>query len=990
MKIKSRNWKHYMCFLVLTLFVFSHVSAQTQSVPIQGTVYDANQEPIIGASVLIKGTGTGTATNIEGQFSVNAPLGSTLVFSSVGYTTKEVLVESQQITVTLSENTLLDEVLVIGYATGSKRTSSGAIDRITKADMNVGVVSTPLDALKGKVAGVNISKVGGDPTAGPSIRVRGTTSLSGGNDPLVVIDGVFGDLNMLNAISPSDIESFTILKDAAELAQYGSRGASGVIVVATAKGKFNQAKISYEGNFAVDAVYKNIEMLDGNQFRNAVENLNVVGALDMGHNTNFAKAMQQTGYTQNHRVSFTGGSELSNYRASFGIVDQKGIIKNNSMKNYTAKLDLSQYYFGKALKFDAGVFGSKKENRFLNDYFKTFYSAMAMNPTFPSTPNDDGTWPFDVNANEVQNPLGRLTIKDQEDNAYVNLNTRLTWTIQDGLNLSVFGSYTYNNKENAKYIPRTIQAGLSDRGSAERTNNRSDKLMGNVSLEYKKKIDNHAFNLLGVAEGQKYTDKGFKGMARGFNTDFFETDNLKAGAVVKWGDVDSWYNEFAIISYLARANYVYADKYIATVNLRTDGSSKLGADNKWGFFPSASLAWNMDEEAFIKSLTFVDNLKIRTGYGVTGNQDAIDPYRSLLLRGVKELGVALGNNQVSYEYTRNANKLLKWETKKSFNVGFDATVLNNLLDVTFDYYYSRTSNLLYTYQVPVPPFVHNELLANVGSLDNSGVELGITVRPIRTKDMDLTIGVNTTFQRTKLITLSGDWNGQLLNPRDYISVAGVSGAGAIGGENNVTYNMVGRPLGTFYIPRATGLVNDGLGSYSYNIVDLDENGDVDISDSGDRYDAGQAMPKVLLGSNISFRYKQFDIQTQLNGAFGHKIFNGTSLALMNMNYFPTYNVLEEAPSKNIRDQRVSDYWLEKGDYLNIAYLSLGYNINTSKIGWVDQIRISATVNNLHTFTNYSGLSPMINSSIVNDNLGVDDKRFYPLYRSYSIGLNVTF
>ena len=366
----------------------------------------------------------------------------------------------QQAELVLKEDAqLLDDVVVIGYATGSQRTISGAVQKVGREEMNAGVVVNPLSAIKGKVAGVNIQKTGGDPTAAPAIRVRGTTSLTGGNDPLVIIDGVFGDLNMLNAISPADIENFTVLKDASETAQYGSRGASGVIVVTTIKGKNGVKSLSYDGSFGIETVYKNLEMLDANQYRAAAQRLGV-DILDKGHNTDFIKEMQQTGYTQNHRLSFSNGNDDSNYRASIGVIDQKGIIKNNTMRNYTAKIDAMQNMFNNKLKLEFGMFGSLKENRYVNDYQKTFYSAASYNPTFPNFKNPEtGMWDENANANEVQNPLGRLDIDDRETNAFINTNARITWSINNDLKLSAFGSYTYNVKENKKYIYGQVREG---------------------------------------------------------------------------------------------------------------------------------------------------------------------------------------------------------------------------------------------------------------------------------------------------------------------------------------------------------------------------------------------------------------------------------------------------------------------------------------------------------------------------------------------------
>ncbi|MCK9436548.1 MAG: SusC/RagA family TonB-linked outer membrane protein [Proteiniphilum sp.] len=983
-----------MTVLSSMLMILS-VSAQTGStINVRGTVKDVTGEPVIGASILLQGTTSGVVTDYDGNFSIQAPGNGTLVISYVGYITQTIAIQNRSsLEVILQEDMeLLEEVVVIGYATGSTRTISGAVEKVGREDMNAGVVVNPLDALKGKVAGVNIQKTGGDPTAGSAIRIRGTTSLSGGNDPLVVIDGVFGDLALLNAISPSDIESFTILKDASETAQYGSRGASGVIVVTTQKGKAGTNSINYDGTFGVEDVYKTINMLNADGYRAAVESMGYANALDKGANTNFMQEMLQTGHTQNHRISFGGGTAETNFRASLGVIDQKGIIKNNSMRNYTAKIDGSQRFFDSKLKLDMGMFGSKRESRYVNDYQKTFYSAASFNPTFPNTQNDDGTWPEDPNANEVDNPLGRLTISDREDNAYLSTNGRLTWTINDNLNFSAFGSYTYNEKENMNYIPTNIKQGVREgRGKAYRGMNKSNILMGNISLNYKKMFQNSRLDALALVEGQNYNYTGFGANARGFDTNFFGYDNLAAGAVVKYGDVSSYKNGYSLNSFLGRVNYMYANRYIATVNMRFDGSSKLGENNKWGFFPSASLAWVMSEESFLKEIDEINEIKWRVGYGRTGNQDAISAYNSLLLMGPQGLTSVNGVPTVTYGYNRNANPDLRWETKDMFDVGMDASFFDRKLTATIDYYYSRTKDLLYNYDVPVPPFVHPQLLANLGEMENSGLEVSLGITPLRTEDMELTLSGNMAFQKNKLLSLSGTYMGQELNAAEYMQLARINGAGFQGGNTYVTYQVVGQPLGVFYLPKSNGIINDGLGSYSYNILNLDEDPAINLNNGADRYFAGQAMPKVIMGSNISFRYKAFDIQTQMNGAFGHKIYNGTSLSYMNMNVFPTYNVLPNAPTKKIFDSTVTDYWLEKGDYLHIAYVTLGYNFNVEKMNnWANSIRLTASVNNLHTFTNYSGLSPMINSTTVNGELGLDDKRFYPLSRTYSLGLSINF
>ena len=354
--MKQVNLRITQLILPVLFGLFLSLGAYAQEISVKGNVKDASGEPIIGANVMIEGTTVGTITDLDGNFNLNAPQGSTLSISFVGYTTMDVKAAPVVNVIMQEDSQVIDDVVVIGYATGSQRTISGAVQKVGREEMNSGVVVDPLGALKGKVAGVNIQKVGGDPTAAPSIRVRGTTSLTGGNDPLVIIDGVFGDLGMLNAISPSDIENFTILKDASETAQYGSRGASGVIVVTTLKGKSGVKTLSYDGNFGIETVYKNLEMLSAADYRSVAQERGI-SILDMGSSTNFIKALQRTGYTQNHRVSFSNGTEDSNYRVSIGVVDQKGIIKDNSMRNYTAKVNAMQNMFNNKLKLEFGMFG---------------------------------------------------------------------------------------------------------------------------------------------------------------------------------------------------------------------------------------------------------------------------------------------------------------------------------------------------------------------------------------------------------------------------------------------------------------------------------------------------------------------------------------------------------------------------------------------------------------------------------------------------------
>ncbi|MBX9187379.1 SusC/RagA family TonB-linked outer membrane protein [Bacteroides sp. K03] len=880
----------------------------------------------------------------------------------------------------------LDSLITVGYATGSIKNLSGSVEKITELQMNRDQITNPLDAIRGRVPGLTIQRGTNGQAALDAVRLRGTTSLTSGNDPLIIVDGVFGDLNMLASIYPTDIESFTILKDASETAQYGSRGASGVIEVTTKKGISGKTRVSYNGSFGITSVYKNLSMLSANGFRQ-VAGERGLSILDLGNNTDFQKEIEQTGFQQNHHIAFYGGSDASSYRVSLGYVDRQGVIQNQDMKNFTSNMNMSQNIFGNFIRCELGMFGSVQKNHNLFDYQKTFYSAATFNPTFPNHKNTEtGSWDQITSASQITNPLAWMEVKDHDATSHISTHARLTFNLMDDLKLVMFGAYTYNIVENSQYLPTSVWA----HGQAYKGTKKMESLLGNLMLSYKKNWRKHFFDVLALAELQKETYTGYYTTVTNFSSDQFGYDNLQAGAIRLWEGTNSYYEEPHLASFMGRFNYTYADRYILTVNARTDASSKFGSNHKWGFFPSVSAAWAVSEEEFMKRIPLVDNLKLRVGYGLAGNQNGIDSYTTLGL--VRPNGVVpVGNSAVvTLGEMQNINPDLKWEVKHTFNAGADLGMFGNRLLLSVNYYNSKTTDMLYLYNVSVPPFTYNTLLANIGSMRNSGTEIAIGITPLKTPDMELNINANITFQRNKLLSLSGVYNGENISAPEYKSLASLDGAGFHGGYNHIVYQIVGQPLGVFYLPHSNGLVSDGDGGYTYGIADLNGGG-ISLEDGEDRYVAGQAVPKTLLGSNISFRYKRFDISVQINGAFGHKVYNGTSLTYMNMNIFPDYNVMEEAPRRNIKDQTATDYWLEKGDYVNFDYLTIGWNVSLAKAQkYIRSLRLAFTVNNLATISGYSGLSPMINSSTVNSTLGVDDKRGYPLARTYTVGLSINF
>lgn len=858
---------------------------------------------------------------------------------------------------------------------------TGSVDVISSDRMNKGLVTNPLSALNGQAAGVNISN-GEDRMAQlASVRVRGTTSLTGGNDPLIIIDGVYSDLATLSTIYPADIESFAILRNAAETAQYGSRGASGVIEVTTKKGTGAAFHISYDGSWGVEDVYKNIEMLSAAEYVATAKSMGLAYK-DDGYDTNFFDAITRTGFVQNHHVAFSGGGPTSSYRASLAYTKNATVIDMKGMNNLVAKLDITQNAFDDFLNINYGVFGSSQKVDGIFDEQMLFYSAAAQNPTIARDARaKNGA------ASEINPP--RTILTEKNDTKLLTFSTHLDMTahLMQGLSLTLRGSYGFNSTENAQFCPTWLWA----QGQAYRGERKSESWLANATLDWTHSwgVSDLSMSLLG--EYQKDRRTGFWTTVKGFTTNDFTYNNLAAGSIRPYGGTGSDYADPSLASGMVTATYGLLKRYSLSATLRADGSSMVAKSNRWGVFPSVSANWNVIDEAFMRPLKpVVSMLKLRTGYGLTGNLGAISSYTTLYTVAPAGIVPVNGSPTVTLASLHNANPDLKWEKKSTFNIGADIGLLRNRILFTIEYYYSKTTDMLYQYDVPVPPFTYSKLLANIGSMENRGVEIGFGITPLHRRDMELNINVNMSFQRNKLLSLSGNYNGYELSASDVTAIGALTGAGQHGGNADVLYQIVGQPLGVFYLPHCKGIVDRGNGYKMYDLEDLNNDGKIDLSDNGgDRYIAGQATPKMTLGSNISFRYKDFDISLQMNGAFGHKIFNGTSLSYLNMSSFPDYNVLKGAPERKIVDQNVSDYWLERGDYLNFDYLTVGWNVPV-KSRYVSALRLSVSVNNLATITSYSGLTPMINNYIVSNTLGIDDKRSYPVYRTWSMGVSVQF
>lgn len=848
---------------------------------------------------------------------------------------------------------------------------------IGSAQMNdKGSVTTAIDAIRGRVSGMQVERNGANALS--AVRLRGTSSLSGGNDPLVIVDGVMGDLSLLQSVYPTDIESFTIMKDASETAQYGSRGAAGVIKVTTLRGQQGRMKVSYNGLFGISSVYKTLDMMSGQQFRSYAQQKGI-SIIDRGSDTNFQKEITRNAFSQQHHLAFHGGTDKSNYRVSIGYVNEQSIIRDRGNETFMANMNATQTMFDDFLQIDLGMFGTTSDQKNVDDDQVQMYSTTAFNPTTPASREYD--YP---SASQINNPLKQLERKNDTEEAQLNFHARLLFNILPQLNVTLFGSYSYERTEHKTYYPTAVW----NMGQAYRGTNKKSMIMFNTSINYNQRFGIHSIGATLLAETQKEKYSGFYTTVTNFSYEDNDYDDLSAGALRPWNGTGSLSESPRMASFMGRVSYGLLDRYTLNASLRTDGSSKFGSNHRWGVFPSVSASWIVSKESFMRQLSFVNNLKLNIGYGVAGNQNGIDSYTTVSQMKANGVATAGDGYVVTFSQLSNANPDLKWEVSRTFNVGFDAEMFNGRLIASVNYYYTKISDMIYPYTVSVPPFTYPTLVANLGSMRNKGLEISIGGTPIVSKDVTLTINGNVTFQSNKLTSLGGEYNGEHLNAPIYQAIGSLNGAGFHDGSN-VTYQIVGHSLGVFYLPKCDGLANSANGR-TYNIVDLNGDGVVSTAEGEDRYIAGQAMPKVLLGSNISLRYKDFDLSIQMNGAFGHKIYNGTSLAYMNTTSFPEYNLLAKAPAENIADQTITDYWLESGDYLNIDYITLGWRVPLPKNKIIEAMRLSLTMNNVATITSYSGLTPMINSTNVGSTYGIDDKRSYPLYHTYVLGLSLNF
>ncbi|MFV5701525.1 TonB-dependent receptor [Flavobacterium sp. XS2P12] len=953
---------------------------------IKGKVSDENGMPLPGASIIEEKTKKGVITDANGNFEITVEdSDAMLLISYIGYKQRRVSANQDNSIIQLfPETTTLQEVVLIGYGSSTRKDVTGAVSSIAAKDMNQGAVVNPLQLISGKMAGVNITQTGSEPGTAPSVRIRGISSLIGGNDPLVVVDGVQGNMDLLNQIPPSEIASMDILKDASATAVYGSRGAAGVIIVSTKKNKAGKTSVEYSSSMAIDYIPKKLDMLNANQWWQQAQLVGVPASANHGSDTDWYGILTKSGATQTHTLSFGGGTDKFSYRASISAILQDGVVINTSNQKYIGRIQATQSAIDDKLKLtfnlNSGItnatnsIGSIGRAAFTSNLITNAY---VMRPTDPVY-NTDGSYFTDPNVFQYLNPYAAaqtVTNQGKYDNLFGSLKADLD--LYKGLTAGWFGSWRKTNSTNGYYLPAesTNAYAIDQKGYANISNNSQNERLMNISLSYKKVFGDHSINALALYEWQNQTYQGHFAQAKGFINDIATYNALQLGDLskVQPGDISSYKNDRTLVSFLGRINYSFLNRYLFTASIRRDGSSVFGVNNKWGDFPSASVAWQIDKEPFMANQTIFSELKLRGGYGVTGNQQGLFPQNSISLVGGSGVTYFGGQQITNFNVTQNANADLRWETKKQTNIGVDFALLNNRIRGTVDVFTATTDNLLFDYTVPQPPFPFNTIKANVGSLLNKGLEVALGYDLIKTENSTLTLAGNVSLLRNKVLNLSGSINGVPLNT-DNVSWGPSS------------FLIAGQPIGTFNILHHTGKDN----ANSETVLDVDGNGIIDQGNtSPDRLIKGSALPTYTYAFNPTFQYKNLDASMLWRGSGGNKIYNGLRSSLSYLENIGKANILDSAiPLGLFTSKYGSDLWLEDGSFLRLENVTVGYNFHFEKIKYIESVRLSLTGNNLLLITPYSGIDPELNMSGSNGFGG--DNGIYPRTRSFAFGLNVKF
>ena len=974
-----KRYSKYALLLIMLLACFTNSIYAQKQITVTGTVSDEYNAPLIGVSVKL-GNATGTITDIDGNFTINATEGETVTFSYVGYSTVSEPAKAVMNIQMKEDAVMLDAVTIVGIGYGTMRKSdlTGAIASVSAKDLKKGVITSTEQMLQGKIAGLSVVQASGDPAAGTSLRLRGGTSLSASNSPLIVVDGIPGV--DINTVQPTEVLSIDVLKDASAAAIYGSRGANGVIIVTTNRATdVERQSIEYNGYVAVGKAANKIDMLSADQWREYVRENNLKDAIDYGGNTDWIDELQRTAVTHSHNLFMSNSRPTSGYRASVTYQSNEGIVKKSYMDRLAGSVSAYQYALDKRLKLDMGLSATYDKYRQPDTGFYGIYNyAINQNPTLPvKDANGDYN---QVSGTNTNNPV-------EYNENYYSKQTRYRlfgyvkaeFELLKGLKAAANASYEYNSWQDRYYEPsyayRQNDGGI---GRRQQYDNRNMQLETYLSYDTNFGAD-HKFNAMAGYSYLNYMGEGFGAQRQGFDTDAFTYNNLGAGFDYRMGDVWSSKTEANLVSFFGRVNYSLLGRYMLTATLRADGSSRFGDNNKWGYFPSASAAWSISDEAFMKpTASWLNNLKLRFGYGVTGNQDGIGQYKSLAILGPSGgayYDATTGTWKNSYAPSQNANPDLKWESTTQFNIGIDFGIFNRV-NGTLELYHKKTSDLLWTYPVPQPPYLYGQMLANVGDLVNKGFELSLNGNIITIKDFSWDANVTFSYNKQEITSLSNENFQNLGTPSGELH--GLPGL-------STTYTQMikeGYPTGAFFGPRCQG---------------LDENGQFIINDPEESVYLGSALPKFNLGIGMNMTYKDFDFSASGYGMFGQKILNATNMCLYVNNRLPGQNVPDDYLTSGVKSANVvySDYWIENGSFFRLQSVTLGYTLpGTKKIG-IDKVRFYLTGENLFVITGYSGLDPEVrNDELISSEAlrspGIDLLNFYPRPRTFSLGVNITF
>ena len=983
-----------LLLVLIVLSISGYGYAQTAGT-ITGRVTDADSEPLTGVTVTVNRSGSGTITDLDGRFRLEAQAGDTLRFTYIGMKAREVRVPvSGEMEVALqSDATQLDEVVVIGYGTKKRSDVTGSIASVSGEDFNKGVVVNPGQLLQGKVAGVNVTAASGEPGAAQDIVIRGVGSLRSGTTPLFVVDGFALDnsangvpTNPLNFINPADIESIDVLKDASAAAIYGARAANGVIVITTKKGRAGQSQINVSASTAVTSLARKIDVFSADEFRTQINSIN--GILnDRGADTDWQEELTRTANTNRVNLSLSGGAGSGSYFASFSAEDQEGLLRNNDLQRYSGRLNLSQRAlndrFSISLNFSATRFDNRRANA-----SAVVTDMLQLNPTFPAT---DGDGIPDLVGDNI-NPLVRERIYDD-----LSFNNRILANISPSIEIIDGLTYKFSIGVDYSTTSRDVQfrpfPSITDfeLGSLDSYTTANKNTQAENTLTYEFDTGLHDVSFLAG-----YTYQQIEVERKGFFTSGFPNNGVEPRFQVGAASEPTRQSASATInelqSYFGRINYGFDGRYLITATMRADGSSKFGTNNKYGYFPSVAVGWNITNEEFLTSNDVLTYLKLRGSWGQTGNQEIPAKITQASFTEsnsgndtypLDPNATVLSEYPYGTIYTRLANPDIQWEVSTQTNVGLDFGLLNYRLTGNIDFFNKVSENILLEV-APVDPIQPTDRFwTNIPNMEirNTGVELALNYSSNESRDFTYGIGGNISVTDNEVRN----------SPYSILTTGSVIGAGQTGATVNGVLN--GEPIGTFYLQEFLGIGEDGLNEFA------DRNGDGEILDN-DRFSAGTALPTYIYAMNFDFAYRNFDLGINFNGVGGNKVFNHVALSIFNRgnlaNSLNTTDLAVQYPNEDVSNSnRVSTRYLEDGDFLRLNNATLGYNFDLDRLGIgeaVRNIRLSITGQNLLLFTNYTGFDPEINTgSSVGDiqTFGIDYFS-YPRGRTFLFSLDVTF